>query len=146
MYIQYILSFSAFSAVHTYTDLFIFLSNLIIIDLNRRTRADLFVENHINDLESQVTLAISKAIEPDKVDNDENDGIDQNPPIKVLHTNKNDANDTKDANACSQSTSKPSKGRNKNSILDPQSRCHISCHVLLLPTRLIIALVNLQLS
>lgn len=103
------------------------ISNLFAIDLNRRTRADLFVENHINALESQLTLVISKAVKPL-----EEDSQNQSPPIKLLDTN--DTNNENNANDIpSQALSKPSQNRNRYSILNAQSRSHINRHILLMP-------------
>lgn len=100
---------------------------LPVIDLNKRTRVDLFVADHIDSLDSQLTSAVSKAIK--RHENDEAASIDESQRIKVRQTNSNEMN----ISSQGMRSQKTNKDRNKNSILDPHMRSHINHHVPLLP-------------
>lgn len=95
------------------------------------SRADLFVKNHIDVMDSQLTLAFSKAIKLNKnnenVENIENKKKYRETPITVHKTN--------DANTLSHEKAPmlSNRDRNKSSILIPQIRSHINQHVPLLP-------------
>lgn len=84
------------------------------------------MKEHIDVIDSQLTLAISKAIKQKASGNDELNAVDSKPPIKIYDTN---GNDTK---IVSRNTEviKPNKDRNKNSILNPQMRTHINCQMI----------------
>lgn len=100
---------------------------LFVLDLNRLSRPDLFVKNHTDVIDSQLTLAFSKAIKQNKYDeNVENDKNGGNDRITVRKTN----------DTCipqEQKAMMPNKDRNKSSILIPQMRSHVNHHVPLLP-------------
>lgn len=99
-----------------------------VVDLNRMTRADMFVKNHIDAMDSQLTLAVSKAVKPNK--NKENvkcDKNDRSAPITVRKTNDTDTMFNKTE------TMIANKDRNKNSILNPQMRSHVNHDVPTLP-------------
>lgn len=70
-------------------------------------RPDLFVKKHVVDLDSQLTLAFSKA-------------------VKRNESNQNDENDQK-------ASIMPNKDRSTKSILIPQIRSNTNYHVPLLP-------------
>lgn len=109
-----------------YSNLFLF-----AIDLNRRTRADLFVKDHVDAIDYQLTLAVSKALKNQASVKTESKQADSKPPIKV-HC-KNDASTaSNDIVLHETEETKPNKDRNKNSILNPQNRTHIHSQVPLL--------------
>lgn len=87
-------------------------------------RADVFVKNHIDVMESQLTLAFSKAIKQ------KNAGSEKNVCDAPITIRK--ANDM-DIVLKEKTTVERNKDRNKNSILYPQMRSHINQRVPLLP-------------
>lgn len=96
------------------------------VDLNRKMRTDLFVKNHIEILDSQLTLAFSKAIKQNQ--NDENDRNEEEENQKTPTTAR-EKNDTKSSSHQKGSN----KDRHKNSILIPKMRNCINYLVPLLP-------------
>lgn len=100
---------------------------LFITDLDRRTRVDLFVADHIEALNIQLTLAISKAIKWDEEDEVEENEKEEKEVITV-----HSANATENLPKKKKETVR-NKDRNANSILIPQIRSHINRQVPLLP-------------
>lgn len=89
-------------------------------------RADFFVKNHIEAVESQLTLAFSKSIKQNK-DKNENENEKKNQKAPIKNRRKTDIISHK------KEPTMQSKDRNKSSILNPQPRTHINQHVPLLP-------------
>lgn len=88
-------------------------------------RPDLFVKNHIEAMDAQLTSAISTSLK--QSENDNKNGNDQKAPITVHKTNvaiqKSTGNEPME----------PNRDRSKYSILNPQMRSHINQDVPLLP-------------
>lgn len=93
--------------------------------MNRTIRPDLFVKNHINAMDIELTSAFSKAIK--RNESSQNEKSDQTTSITVRKTNDIDvlSNEKK--------TVIPNTDRNEKSILNPQMRTHAYQDVPMLP-------------
>lgn len=97
--------------------------------LSSRIRVDLFINEHIQALNTELTTAISKAIkQKQKQSNDDrdNDDVEPSPPIKSRQTESKRLNNSSQA-------AKPNRDRGNYSILDPRMRSHINYRVPMLP-------------
>lgn len=96
-----------------------------VIDLHRTIRPDLFVKNHINAMDTELTLAFSKAIKQME-SSSQNEKSDEKASITVQKAN--------DINISSnEQTVMPNRDRNIKSILIPQMRTHMHQDVPMLP-------------
>lgn len=102
----------------------------MFIDLNRTTRADMFVKNHIDVMDTQLTLAFSKVVKRHADDIENVDNVKCDAPIKVHKSTNVDIVSKKNP---TKAKTMPNIDRNRNSILNPRMRGHVDQQVPLLP-------------